>query len=150
MLRFRKGFSLVEMIVVVVIIGIISGGVMLASGDITEKSKYRQAEKDLDSVVTAVGIAYESEGSFGSVNDGNLSSAFATNDFKEALERNLARPLDEILDPWGNEYRIDSSYNSNDGTGDIRIQCVTDGGQLRTNKYSNGRDMQRQIYNGGD
>ena len=43
MLSVRKGFSLVEMIVVVVIIGIISGGVMLASGDLTEKSRYRQA-----------------------------------------------------------------------------------------------------------
>ena len=150
-LSVRKGFSLVEMIVVVVIIGIISGGVMLASGDLTEKSRYRQAEKDLDSIVSAVGIAYESEGSFGSVNSGALDSAFNTSDFKDALERKLARPLDEISDPWGNEYRISSSYSSNEGTGYIRVYCADgSGSNVRKNKYNKDREMQRQIYNGGD
>lgn len=151
MVGIRKGFSLVEMIVVVVIIGIISGGVMLASGDLTEKSRYRQAEKDLDSIVSAVGIAYESEGNFGNVNSGDLDSAFSTTSFKDALERNLARPLDEISDPWGNEYRISSTYNTSDGKGYIRVLCTDgNGSNARTNKYNKDRDMQRQIYNGGD
>lgn len=147
----RSGFTLVEMVLVVVIIGVLAGMMMVSSGDTKEKANYSRAEQDLDSLVAAMGIAYENYGSFGSVGDGNLSSAFNTSGFKDAFERNLVWDLDDIKDPWKNEYKIESDYNENDGTGAIWVYCADAGGSnVRKNRYNNDREMKRRIYDGGD
>lgn len=145
----RRGFSLVEMMVVVVIMGVLAGGFMMNQGRTAEKAKFKKAEADLDTLVTAMGLAYESNGSFGTVSSNTAASAFSGT-YKTELEKNLRRPLADVLDPWGNEYRVSSTYVANTGAGKIEVY-VGEGNSstVKQNIHSGNKAMKRQVYNGG-
>ena len=143
----RKGFTLIETLVVVAFMAILAGGYLMSAGADTAKARYAQAEKDLDTLLVAINAAYSDNGSFGTVTAGKAEAAF-TGDFKTKLEKKLARPLSDVKDPWGNSYYITSSYVASTGKGEIDIECRDDAGTAtRTNPNNNDVKIKRVVYN---
>ena len=148
----HRGFSLIEIMAVVVIMGIVSAGVVNIVGSNAEKAKYTQAEKDLDAILAAMGTAYTEAGSFGPVTTGKeLKDAF-TGTFKTKLEGQLSRELADIADPWGNGYGIVSTYNDTTKAGKIKLVCTKTAGtydtstNCRVNAYNGNKKMYRVVY----
>ena len=54
MKRTRKGFTLVELLIVVAILGTLSAAMMMASQDASPKAKARQIAADLKTIAVAV------------------------------------------------------------------------------------------------
>jgi general secretion pathway protein G len=86
-----RGFSFVEVMVVIVIIGLLAGAVTLKVSHYLDTAKVNRAKSDLATIVAAVEAAYLTTGRY-PANDQGL--------------RNL--PLKSRLDPWGTPY----DYNS--------------------------------------
>lgn len=148
----HRGFSLIEIMAVVVIMGIVSAGVVNIVGSNAEKAKHTQAEKDLDSILAAMGTAYTEAGSFGEVTTNkDLAAAFAV-PFKTKLEGQLSRELGDIVDPWSNGYGIVSTYNDTTKAGKITLVCTKTKDtydtttNCRVNAYNNNKKMYRVIY----
>lgn len=93
-----RGFSLVEIMVVVVIIGLLAGAVTVGFGKYLDSAKQNRAKSDLRAIMTEV--------------DGfkMLNGRYPTND--EGVEV-LDMPGGVPTDPWGNRYE----YNSPAGNG---------------------------------
>lgn len=148
----HRGFSLIEIMAVVVIMGIVSAGVVNIVGSNAEKAKHTQAEKDLDAILAAMGTAYTEAGSFGTVTTGKDLAAAFDGTFKTKLEGQLSRSLADIADPWGNGYGIVSTYNDSTKAGKITLVCTKTTGKydtstnLRTNSYNNSKGMYRVVY----
>lgn len=156
----HRGFSLIEIMVVVVIMGTLAGGAAIVASKNSEKAKFSQAEKDLDTFLSAMGTAYSESGSFGTVTTGNSIAGAFTGTFKTKLEAQVNRALSELTDPWGNAYYVYSTYNDSTKGGVIKIYCqAATGGtssadpatstNARVNTNNNNRKMYRQVYNGG-
>ena len=146
----RRGFSLIEIMAVVVIMGIVAAGVVNIVGSNAEKAKHTQAEKDLDSILAAMGTAYTEAGSFGTVTTAKHLSEALTGTYKTKLEGQLSRELADISDPWGNGYGIVSTYNGS--TGKITLVCTKTPGtydtttNCRVNTYNGSKKMYRVVY----
>lgn len=85
------GFSLIEVMVVVVIIGMLAGAVALKVGDYMDAAKVNRAKSDISVIVSAVEAFYLT------------SSRYPSNE--EGLTK---LPLKNRIDPWGNEYQYNS------------------------------------------
>lgn len=148
----HRGFSLIEIMAVVVIMGIVSAGVVNIVGSNAEKAKHTQAEKDLDAILAAMGTAYTEAGSFGTVTTNKDLAAAFTGTFKTKLEGQLSRELADIVDPWGNGYGIVSTYNDTTKAGKITLVCTKTAGtydtttNCRVNTYNNNKKMYRVVY----
>jgi general secretion pathway protein G len=146
----HRGFSLIEIMAVVVIMGIVSAGVVNIVGSNAEKAKHTQAEKDLDAILAAMGTAYTEAGSFGTVTTNKDLAAAFTGTFKTKLEGQLSRELADIADPWGNGYGIVSTYNGS--TGKITLVCTKTADtydtstNCRVNTYNGNKKMYRVVY----
>lgn len=148
----RRGFSLIEIMAVVVIMGIVAAGVVNIVGSNAEKAKFTQAEKDLDSILAAMGTAYTEAGSFGTVTTAKQLSEAFTGTYKTKLEGQLSRELADISDPWGNGYGIVSTYSDSTKAGKITLVCTKTTGtydtttNCRTNPHNGNKKMYRVIY----
>lgn len=89
--RRAGGFSLVEVMVVVVIIGLLAGAVAIKVGSYMDTAKVNRAKADIATIVDAVETFYLSH------------SRYPTNE--EGLDR---LPLKNKLDPWGRSYEYNS------------------------------------------
>lgn len=127
----RKGFSLVEILIVLVILAVISGGGMMIAGKSSEKSKYVTAQKDLDIIQQAFIQYYNVVGNYlGIAADGVLSAAFTGNTTSttsgiprmNVLQSFFSKKLADWKDPWGVEYQVKGKFNS-DGTGVLVVYC---------------------------
>lgn len=146
----RGGFSLIEIMAVVVIMGIVSAGVANIVGSNAEKAKHTQAEKDLDAILAAMGTAYTEAGSFGAVTSGAFNGAF-TGTYKTKLEGQLSRELTDVADPWGNSYGIVSTYVDSTKLGKIILLCTGTAATYtvaaeRSNQYNGNKKMYRVVY----
>lgn len=152
----RKGFSLIELMIVVIIMGILAAGASVIASKNSEKAKYAQGEKDLDTILSALGSAYSASGSFGTVTTGKTLDAAFTGTFKTQFEAQLSRSLSDLTDPWGNAYFIYSTYDDSTKAGVIKVYCSPSstaiGGDpssgARVNTFNNSRKMYRQVFNG--
>lgn len=148
----HRGFSLIEIMAVVVIMGIVSAGVVNIVGSNAEKAKHTQAEKDLDAILAAIGTAYTEAGSFGTVTTNKDLAAAFTGTFKTKLEGQLSRELADIADPWGNGYGIVSTYNDTTKAGKITLVCTKTPEtydtttNCRVNAYNGNKKMYRVVY----
>ncbi len=89
--RQRRGFSLIEVMVVVVIIGLLAGAVALRVGGYMDTAKGNRARSDIATIVDAIEANYLT------------TSRYPTNE--EGLDK---LPLKNKLDPWGRAYEYNS------------------------------------------
>ncbi|NBC11100.1 MAG: type II secretion system major pseudopilin GspG [Planctomycetes bacterium] len=82
-----RGFSLIEIMVVVVIIGLLAGAVAMRFTGTVDKAKLSRARSDIATIMDAVEMYYLYHGRYPSNAEG-----------LEALD------LESRTDPWGNEY----------------------------------------------
>lgn len=85
--RSSAGFSLIEVMVVVVIVGMLAGAVALKVGGYMETARANRAKSDIASIVDAI-EAYHL-----------MHSRYPSNE--EGLS---GLPLDQTNDPWGRPY----------------------------------------------
>jgi general secretion pathway protein G len=87
----RRAFTLIEVMVVVVIIGLLAGAVTLKVKQYMDTAKVNRAESDISTLVSAVEASLTTNGEYPSNSEG-LSK----------LDVNIRR------DPWGNEYQYNN------------------------------------------
>lgn len=127
--RKRKGFSLVEILIVLVILAVISGGGMMIAGKSSDKAKFITAQKDLDVIQQAFIQYYNVVGSYEGIQDGkDLKEAFTDNHNgtprMDILQSFLGKTLASWADPWGNQYQVKSNLNDTTGQGVIVVVCT--------------------------
>lgn len=89
--RGRRGFSFIEVMVVVVIIGLLAGAVTMKVAGYMDTAKVNRAKSDLATIVAAVEAYYLANSRYPSNEDGL---------------KNL--PLKNRVDPWGAAYEYNS------------------------------------------
>ncbi len=91
----RRGFSFIEVMVVVVIIGLLAGAVAIQVSDYVDKAKRNRARSDIATIVNAVESYYADEG------------RYPTND--EGLD---VLPIKSKTDPWKRPYQYNQPGRS--------------------------------------
>ncbi len=164
----RKGFTMVELMVVVIIMAILGLVVMPSLVGISEKAKYSRAWNDLNAISNAFTAFYGRVGNLPSITKGALGrdsvSGTITDlsgkslDAKDLLQSFLGTPLENLKDPWGNPYKIMSSWDPYTGKGCI-VVYITGGTTAaatfgtgisvtaRTDPYNNGQPMAKLVIN---
>ena len=89
------GFSFIEVMIVVVIIGLLAGAVAIKVSDYTDKARRNRARSDIATIVNAVESYYADEGRYPS-NDEGLDGL----------------PLKSNTDPWGRPYQYNQPGRS--------------------------------------
>ena len=85
---FQGGFSFIEVMIVVVIIGLLAGAVAIKVSGYVDKAKRNRARSDIATIVNAVESYYAENGRYPN-NDEGLTLL----------------PLKSTSDPWGREYQ---------------------------------------------
>jgi general secretion pathway protein G len=103
---WRQGFSFIEIMIVVVIIGILAGAVTLSARHYLDKAKVNRARSDIATYSSALSAFYAENGNYPTSDQGLT-----------ALEPKF---IDKLrLDPWGHAY----AYNQPGRTGPYEIIC---------------------------
>lgn len=95
--RKAKGFTLIELMVVIVILGILGGAAYTFFAGATDDAKYTRAAAEIRSIVDLLETVKERGGEY----PGSLEELADMNDGKVPTE-----------DPWGNPYEYTSDGNS--------------------------------------
>lgn len=169
MRRKRKGFTMVELMVVIIIMAILGLAVMPSLMGSSEKAKYSRAWNDLNAISNAFTAFYGRVGNLPSIASGALGSGSvsgsvtdlsgASLDAKDLLQSFLGTPLANLKDPWGNPYQIKSSWKPSTGTGYIVVYVTgeednkktADFGSFtvdaRSDPYNNDQPMAKLVIN---
>ena len=150
-MRKRKGFTMVELMVVIIIIAILGLAVMPSLVGSSEKAKYSRAWNDLNAISNAFTAFYGRVGNLPSITSGALGSdsvsgsvtdlSGASLNAKDLLQSFLGTPLENLKDPWGNPYQIMSSWNPSTGKGHIIIYVTGGTTAASFGKDSSGKDI---------
>jgi len=130
-LKKRKGFTMVELMVVIIIMAILGLAVIPSLMGSSDKAKYSRAWSDLTAISNAFTAFYGRMGNLPTIADGALEATGTmtgsyTIDGKTVtaaalLQSFLGTSLDEIKDPWGNSYMIKGDWDATDGNGYIIV-----------------------------
>lgn len=165
----RKGFTMVELMVVVIIMAILGLAVMPSLVGSSEKAKYSRAWNDLNAISNAFTAFYGRVGNLPKINNnGNLDSnsisgevtdlSGASLNAKDLFQSFLGTPLANLKDPWGNPYQIMSSWDPSTGKGCIVVYVTGENTEdasfgtdvtvkARTDPYNNGQPMAKLVIN---
>ena len=165
----RKGFTMVELMVVVIIMAILGLAVMPSLIGSSEKAKYSRAWNDLNAISNAFTAFYGRVGNLPSINGttltGNSVSGTITDLSGESLDAQklfqsfLGTPLANLKDPWGNPYQIMSSWDPSTGKGYIVVYITGEEGNketadfgsvtvdARSDPYNNNQPMAKLVIN---
>jgi len=126
---FSPGFTLIEVMVVIVILGLLAGAVVLKVGGYMDTAEVNRARSDIATIIDAVEL-YRME-----------HKRYPTNE--EGLDD---LPLDNRTDPWGNRYE----YNS-PGSNGQPFEVVTYGADGREGGEGKDADIYSwQVRDGGE
>ena len=111
----QKGFTIVELLIVIVVIGILAAITIVAYNGIQERGRVARAESDLNALVKAIQIArintgstlMQITGSGYSMGSGKTGMDNALNAISTASGANLSGL--KAGDPWGNYYQLDEN-----------------------------------------
>ncbi len=110
----RKGFTLIEMIVVIAILGIIAGGMVALTFPLLKMQKKTATQKELGEIENGLKLFYLDHGCFPNATSWNTS-----------LEKYTGKSGTEISkDGWHHNYQY-KGYTPFSSSGDSRIQEVT-------------------------
>lgn len=162
---------MVELMVVVIIMAILGLAVMPSLVGSSEKAKYSRAWNDLNAISNAFTAFYGRVGNLPGITSGALGSGSvsgnvtdlsgASLDAKDLLQSFLGTPLENLKDPWGNPYQIESSWDPSTGKGCIVVYVsgtttVSFGSDFnnsaisvdaRTDPYNKGQPMAKLVIN---
>jgi prepilin-type N-terminal cleavage/methylation domain-containing protein len=148
--RFRKGFTLVELMIVVALIAVVAGGAVSIMGKGNLKAKYSRMEADCDSLHAAITQTMLTMGdSFSIPSDTVLFLPDMPAATKTVLNSLLSRPVDQLRDPIGNLYyrmQVQGSPGGG-GHGVIFIYPLTPAYGYYSNPYNNNARIVRVVYN---
>lgn len=115
----RKGMTLVELMIVVVIIGIVFAYAFVNAGANTEKAKKARTAEDIAAITSAAAM-YVAERP-----DAGVAIAAIVDD-SSVLNSKLSKPLANMKDGWGAPYSIGTQTDPAD-TKILVIDCATAG-----------------------
>lgn len=108
--RSQRGFTLIELMLVVIIIGALTAMVMPRLAGRTEQAKVSAAQADISAnIATALKLYELDNGRYPTAEDGGLNALFT----KPSNAGNWNGPYLEKkpIDPWGHEYQYKSPGN---------------------------------------
>jgi len=125
----RRGMSTVEILMVVALMAILGGTAVMVMGKNIPKAKYSRAKQELTNIQNAFVQASGVQGDFKGVPSGvkDIDGTLNLGSLGPVVQSFLDRPLDDIKDPWGNRYKLQSTYDSGTGKGVIIVYAVPDG-----------------------
>ena len=94
----RAGFSLVELIVVMVILGMLAGLVAVRTRGYLINSRQNAARAEIKTIVTAIDTFYGDQGRYPNTEEGLEILAEGTDSWPEPFLNKVP------VDPWGNRY----------------------------------------------
>lgn len=111
--RNRYAFSLVEIMIVIVIIGLLAGVVTINVRSYLTKAKQNAARQEIATIVTALETYYSTYSRYPSNDDGLTALTKPSKKLPDALLKGLP------IDPWGNSYQ----YVSPGSTSPFEVIC---------------------------
>ena len=157
-MKKRKGFTMVELMVVIIIMAILGLAIMPALMGSSEKAKYSRAWSDLDAIANAFTAYYGRTGDLPTVTGATLNVSFIA----DATERDLFQsflgtPLADLKDPWGTEYQILSTWGATEkgkghvvvyvkGTGSASFSSISVS-NVKLDPYNDDEPMARLVIN---
>lgn len=131
MLRKRHGFTMVELLIVIVILGVLMGSVMVLSGGTdTERARVARAEKDLENLQMAFLQLLNRDRNFSKAKGTSAPTTGDLNGDYTGVAQFLNRDFDAIMDPWGKRYQVAAQgFNSTSPLkGWLVLYCKADTG----------------------
>jgi len=128
----RKGFTMVELMVVVIIMAVLGLAVMPSLMGSSEKAKYSRAWNDLNAIANAFTAFYGREGNLPKTTGTSavdLDGTTYSDNEKTLFQSFLGTPLEGLYDPWGARYKINSTWNPTTGQGYIVVYVGTPAGE---------------------
>lgn len=113
----RKGMTLIELMIVVVIIGIMFAYAFVNAGANTEKAKQARTAEDIAAIASAAAM-YVAE------QDDQLDAIADIVADSTVLNSKLSKPIGNMKDGWGNAYSIGTQTDPAD-TKVLVIDCAT-------------------------
>lgn len=132
----RKGFTMVELMVVIIIMAILGMAVIPSLMGSSDKAKYSRAWSDLTAISNAFTAFYGRVGNLPDVTVSETGSwtitpgtgsewtnaGITTNELAKALLQSfLGKPIDKLKDPWGANYQIKDGWTPATGKGHIIV-----------------------------
>ena len=156
-MKKRKGFTMVELMVVIIIMAILGLAVMPALMGSSEKAKYSRAWSDLDAIANAFTAYYGKEGTLPTITGTVFDTAVTEEDEKELLQSFLGTPLANLKDPWNESYQIKSTWDPATGKGHVIVYVKGTGtasfstinlsNVVRLDPYNGDEPMARLVIN---
>jgi general secretion pathway protein G len=134
--KARRGFSLVELIVVMVILGMLAGLVAVRTRGYLISAKQNAAKAEISNLVKAIDTFYASQGRYPSTDEGLEILTQATESWPEGFINKVPS------DPWGNPYE----YFSPGSSSPYEIVCLgadgREGGEDENKDFSSESETQ--------
>ena len=104
----RKGMTLIELMIVVVIIGIVFAYAFVNAGANTEKAKQARTTEDIAAITSAVAMYVAEIGDVTKALDATQLGAANTATAAEGtvLDKKLSKPFKTMKDGWGEDYTV--------------------------------------------
>lgn len=143
--KSRKGFTMVELMVVVIIMAVLGLAIMPSLMGSSEKAKYSRAWNDLAAISNAFTAFYGRIGNLPKVTAGDLKTGIFTAgtgpewtgiDVEKLFQSFLGTPLASLKDPWGAAYKVASTWDPAKGNGYIIV--YVGGGTTATATFGTG------------